>query len=72
MVSFYERSGTFVRLETRDVPERPGVYELVVVKPDGDEVVEQFPDSKALLRRQQELETSLTHDGWQGPFGRLT
>jgi hypothetical protein len=69
MVWFYERHGTFIRCETRDVPSKTS-FELVVTQPDGTETVERFEDSNALQRRQYELETVLTHDGWQGPFGR--
>ena len=69
MVWFYERQGTFIRCETRDAS-APGGFELVIVEPDGTESVEQFDDSAALERRQQELQSTLTHDGWQGPFGR--
>lgn len=69
MVWFYERQGTFIRCETRTVPQRVG-YELVVIQPDGTEQVEHFDDSSALTRRQAELESSLAHNGWTGPFGR--
>ena len=69
MVWFYERHGTFIRCETRDAAAGTG-YELVIVQPDGSEAVEQFADSSALERRQQELQTRFSHDGWQGPFGR--
>lgn len=68
MVWFYERQGAFIRCETRDAPN--GGFELVVIHPDGSEQVEHFDDSAALSRRQAELESSLSHDGWTGPFGR--
>jgi hypothetical protein len=45
-------------------------FELVIIQPDGSELVERFDDSSTLARRQAELESSLTHDGWTGPFGR--
>jgi hypothetical protein len=69
MVWFYERQGTFVRCETRNAINGQG-FELVVTEPDGTERVEHFDDSATLARRQAELENSLTHDGWTGPFGR--
>jgi hypothetical protein len=68
MVWFYERQGTFIRCETRNAA--GGGFELVVIKPDGSERVEHFDDSLTLSRRQAELENTLTHDGWTGPFGR--
>ena len=69
MVWFYERQGTFIRCETRDALQDAG-YELVIVNPDGSECIERFADSSGLERRQQELQSNLSHDGWQGPFGR--
>ena len=69
MVWFYERQGSFIRCETRDAASGNG-FELVVIQPDGTEHVEHFDDSATLARRQAELENSLTHDGWTGPFGR--
>ena len=69
MVWFYERHGTFIRCETRDALPGTG-FELIIIQPDGREVVERFDDSASLERRQQELQTNLSHDGWQGPFGR--
>lgn len=68
MVWFYERQGTFIRCETRTAA--AGGFELVVIQPDGSERVEHFDDSSTLSRRQAELENTLTHDGWTGPFGR--
>jgi hypothetical protein len=69
MVWFYERQGTFIRCETRDSTGRAG-FELLIVQPDGTESVERFDDSSTLERRQNELQSRLAHDGWQGPFGR--
>jgi hypothetical protein len=70
MVWFYERQGSFIRCEARDAPGGAG-FELVIVEPDGTESVERFDDSASLQRRQQELQSNLSHDGWQGPFGRM-
>jgi hypothetical protein len=69
MVWFYERHGVFIRCETRDAANGAG-FELVIFQPDGTESVELFIDSAALERRQQELQSTFTHSGWQGPFGR--
>lgn len=70
MVWFFERQGTFIRCETRTSETGAG-FELVVINPDGSERVEHFDDSGTLARRQSELESTLTHDGWHGPFGRI-
>jgi len=69
MVWFYERQGAFMRCEARTADDGVG-FELVVIQPDGTEHIEKFDDSGALARRQQELASSLAHDGWTGPFGR--
>jgi len=69
MVWFYERQGAFIRCETRTSQSGKG-FELVVIQPDGSERVEHFDDSATLSRRQAELESTLSHDGWAGPFGR--
>jgi hypothetical protein len=69
MVWFYERHGTFIRCETRELPDRAG-FELLVTEPNGTERVERFADSAAMAKRQEELGSALNHDGWQGPFGR--
>lgn len=71
MVWFFERSGAFVRFESRTVDDDPGVFELVIVDADGAERRECFKDSEQLLQRQLQLERGLEHDGWQGPFGRV-
>ncbi|MEW6320686.1 MAG: hypothetical protein AB1635_06325 [Acidobacteriota bacterium] len=68
MVWFFERQGSFIRCETRQSGD--GAFELVIVQPDGAEQVERFEDSATLTRRQQELQRSLSGDGWTGPFGR--
>lgn len=71
MVWFYERSGSFVRCETRDNVTHPGMFELIVTGADGTEQVERFATAEALLRRQEELELTLLYEGWSGPFGRV-
>lgn len=69
MVWFYERQGSFIRCETREASSRAG-FELLILHPDGTEKIERFADSQSLEERQRELQSTLTHDGWQGPFGR--
>jgi hypothetical protein len=69
MIWFFERSGQFVRCETRQAA--GGGFELVITGPDGTERVEYFADSAAMARRQVELEHGLTADGWSGPHGRV-
>jgi len=69
MVWFYEKQGAFIRCEARDSETGFG-FDLIVIEPDGSERIEHFDDSRILTRRQQELESTLVHDGWQGPFGR--
>ena len=71
MVWFYERNGCFLRFETRDAAGGPAIYELVISNPDGTENVERFPDSESMVHRQLELESQLTTNGWQGPYGRF-
>jgi hypothetical protein len=68
MVWFFERNGAYIRCETREAAD--GAFELVISEPDGTEKVERFDDSTSLARRQRELESSLTDNGWTGPFGR--
>lgn len=70
MVWFFERAGTFIRCETRDVADRPGCYELVITDGSGERV-ERFEDSESLARRQEDLQFALGGAGWQGPFGRF-
>lgn len=68
MVSFFTQAGSFIRCETRDGPE--GTWELLILQPDGTEVVERFADSTALAQRQEELTTMLIRAGWFGPHER--
>lgn len=70
MVWFYERSGQFTRCEARPSANGNG-FELAITGPDGNERVETFADQDALYARQQQLESTLTTDGWTGPHGRI-
>ena len=70
VVWFFERAGTFIRCETRDVADMPGSYELVITDGNGERV-ERFDDSESLARRQEDLQFALGGAGWQGPFGRF-
>jgi len=69
MVWFYEKQGAFIRCEARDSETGLG-FQLIVIQPDGSERIEHFDDSRHLTRRQQELESTLVDDGWDGPYGR--
>ncbi|MDP1570545.1 MAG: hypothetical protein Q8L86_11120 [Vicinamibacterales bacterium] len=70
MVWFYERQGAFIRCEARPAPDGSG-YELEVTHPDGTERLERFEDSESLMRRQHEIETTFSTEGWTGPHGRI-
>jgi hypothetical protein len=70
MVWFYERSGRFIRCESRQAEKGAG-YELVVMYPDGREDIETFEDPVELNRRQLQLEHELSAGGWFGPHGRI-
>ena len=70
MVFFFERSGQFIRCESRPA-ERGNGYELAIIYPDGHEEVEHFDDTVELNQRQRQLETELTSTGWFGPHGRV-
>jgi hypothetical protein len=67
MIWFFERTGKYIRCETRETPDN--AYELVITDSDGTERVERFEDSASLAKRQVEIELNLTSDGWTGPHG---
>jgi hypothetical protein len=69
VIWFYERQGTQVRCEIRQMIEGDR-FALVVTLPDGTERVEVFETSGALNRRSSELERMLRAKGWSGPFAR--
>jgi hypothetical protein len=71
VVWFFERQGSFLRFETRAIEGHPEWVELVIARPDGTETVERFASSDKLYERQLELQSTLSHDGWQGPYGRF-
>ena len=64
---WFEKSGNFLRYETRDLPE--GGFQLCIIDVDGTERVERFDDSAALTRRQIDFERELSEKGWTGPHG---
>lgn len=70
MIWFFERRGTHLRCEVRQTQEGDR-YELVVTKPDGDELTESFVDSRTLNRRTRQLEDEWRRDGWDGPYMRF-
>jgi hypothetical protein len=64
---WFEKGGSFLRYEARDLPD--GTYELRIVEADGTERTERFTDSSGLNKRQIELERDLAQKGWTGPHG---
>jgi hypothetical protein len=70
MVFFFERSGQFIRCESRPADDGKS-YELLVLYPDGTEALERYEDPEELNLRQRELEQELTSTGWFGPHGRV-
>ena len=67
MFVWFEKRGTFMRYETRDLPN--GAYQLCIIDVDGTERIETFEDSAALNRRQIDFERELTEKGFTGPHG---
>ena len=67
MFVWFEKSGTFLRYETRDLPN--GGFQLCITDADGTERVETFEDSTALNKRQIDFERELNQKGWTGPHG---
>ena len=67
MFWWFERNGSFMRCETRDLPDDG--YLLVVTNADGTDRVERFADSSDLTKRQRDLERDLVSEGWSGPHG---
>ena len=67
MFVWFEKSGQFLRYETRDLP--GGGFQLCIVDVDGSERIETFDDSTALNKRQIDFESELRGKGWTGPHG---
>ena len=67
MFVWFEKGGSFLRYEARDLPD--GRYELRIIDTDGTERVEIFNDSTSLNRRQIDFERELSEKGWTGPHG---
>lgn len=63
MIWFFHRGQERLQYEIREADE-PAGYELVVRRPDGQEEIEQFPDSIRLLERSLELQRALVAEGW--------
>jgi hypothetical protein len=64
MLWFYERGPDRLRCEVRLSNYREG-YELVVVRADGLETIEQFPTLPQVLRREHELHRAWVAQGWR-------
>jgi hypothetical protein len=69
MVWFFERSGQFIRCETRD--DQDGVWELVVAEPGRPERIERFGKGDELEDRIRELRRDFLTAGWGGPHGHF-
>ncbi|MGH9143826.1 MAG: hypothetical protein ACRD2I_22040 [Vicinamibacterales bacterium] len=67
MFTWFRRGNEYLRYEAREVSE--GVYELTILRSDGTEATEQFPDQDALAGRQLALQRELEAQGWTGPHG---
>ena len=67
MFVWFEKSGQFLRYETRDLP--GGGYQLCIIDVDGTERVENFSDSADLNRRQIDFEREMSERGFTGPHG---
>lgn len=66
MIWFFERSGKYVRVETRLREDAEG-FELVVAEPDGAQRLEYFNDEQTLLARHEEVCRELSRSGWDAP-----
>lgn len=66
MVWFFEKNGTYVRVESRLRAEAPR-YELVWTGEDGVEKSALFETEEELLQRHAELTAGLVRSGWSGP-----
>ncbi len=69
MFWWFERRGELLRVEVLQLEEHR--FELHVVQPDGTESVEAFADATALARRQAQVLSRMSQDGWTGPHGWL-
>ena len=69
MVWFFERSGEFIRCETRE--DDTGRWELVVVEASGAERVERFENGDELEDHIRRLHHGFQVSGWFGPHGHF-
>jgi hypothetical protein len=67
MFTWFRRGDEFLRYEARQTSQ--GVFELTIMRPDGTEAVERFPNQEALAGRQLALQQELEAQGWTGPHG---
>jgi hypothetical protein len=67
MFWWFERRGEFRRLEVLET--QPGTFELRLIQPDGSVTVETFSNADDLAKRQREIESAMTNEGWSGPHG---
>jgi hypothetical protein len=64
---FFRRGEQFVRCELRKVDDG---YQLIILRVDGTEAVEQYDSEDKLTARWSSLQQELLREGWWGPHGR--
>lgn len=67
MLWFFAREDAHLRYEIRKQTDSDAC-EIVITHPDGRQEVEQYTDTRGLLRRSADLEDALRSAGWQ-PLG---
>jgi len=65
MFWWYERRGSFTRVEVRELPMR--AYELRILAPDGTEQIEHVPTYHELVDRYAFVRAQLDETEWKGP-----
>jgi hypothetical protein len=67
MFWWFERKGELLRVEVLQIAEQQ--FELRVIEANGDERMESFSNAQDLSKRQEEVLTTISQDGWSGPHG---
>jgi hypothetical protein len=67
MFWWFERKGELLRVEVLQVSAQQ--FELRVIAADGGESMESFSNAQELAKRQEEVLTTISKDGWSGPHG---
>jgi len=66
---WFEREGELLRIEVLELG--PDSFELRVIRPDGTYSVETFSNAQDLAKRQAEVQSGMSRDGWKGPRGSM-